>query len=89
MLTLRVSINHIHRNREADILAYWSGLVGVSQNQFTKTSYVKSTSKKIYRNPEDHFGTLRVKVRRGTNLRRRVMGALHRLEDYIKNQELM
>lgn len=76
---LRVSINEIHRNRVSEVTRFWSRVAGVPVSQFTKTSLIKSTSKKIYTNHKKHFGTLRVKVRRGTNLRRRILGSIDAL----------
>ncbi len=75
-LILRVSVNANHAHRVQKIVRYWSSITGVSSTQFTKTSLIKATSKKIYPNLEEHQGTLRVKVRRGTELRRRVLGSI-------------
>ena len=75
-LILRVSINGSHRDRIRDVEKYWSKVTGISLTQFTKTSLIKSRVRKIYSDPEKHFGTLRVKVRRGTALRRRIIGSL-------------
>jgi transcriptional regulator with XRE-family HTH domain len=78
-LIVRVSINESHRARVKEVESYWSTKTGVRPNQFTKTSLIKSASKKIYANQFDHYGTLRIKVRRGTRLRRRVLGAIQHL----------
>jgi hypothetical protein len=78
-LILRVGINTTHKNREEEIISYWSKLTGVSSSQFTKTSFLKSESKKEYTNHSEHYGTLRIKVRRGMKLKYRVLGALEAL----------
>ena len=78
-LILRVSINITHKNRVGVVLEYWSSLTKIPLDQFTKTSLIKSKSKKVYENRESHFGTLRIKVRRGTNLRRRILGSIEAL----------
>lgn len=75
-LILRVSINKEHKNREQAVLAYWSKVTGVPLSQFTSTSFIKSTSKKVYANKDRYYGTLRIKVRRGSMLRRRILGSL-------------
>ncbi len=80
-LILRVSINMQHKNRDRSILEYWSTQTNIPLTQFTKTSFIKTTSKKIYPNPETHFGTLRIKVRRGTSLRRRILGSISALTE--------
>jgi hypothetical protein len=78
-MILRVSINALHAHRINDVESYWSHLTGIPKTQFTKTSLIKTTSKKVYKNTEEHFGTLRIKVRRGTDLRRQVLGAISAL----------
>lgn len=80
-LTLRVSINELHANRDSAVRAYWSRLTGIPLSQFTKTSFIKTTAKKVYANPSAHYGTLRVKVARGTQLRHRIMGSLRQIAD--------
>jgi len=80
-LILRVSINNLFQNKEKPVLQFWSKLIKVPLDQFTKTSFIKSKIKKVYPNHLTHYGTLRVKVRRGTNLRRRIMGSLQALSN--------
>lgn len=73
---LRISINQTHKHRIKEVEAYWSKLLSIPHSQFTKTSLIKSISKKIYKNEQVHMGTLRIKVRKGTNLRREILGAI-------------
>ncbi len=80
-LILRVSINQFHQKRSEEVTKHWAELIGVPMSQFTKISLIKSASKKLYNNPESHFGTLRIKVRRGTRLRRMVIGAIKSLSE--------
>ena len=79
-LILRVSVNETHRHRVQIIEKYWSQMTGVPLSQFTSTNLIKARSKKAYADAESHFGTLRVKVRRGTALRRRIMGSISALK---------
>ncbi len=84
-LIFRLSINNIHYDREKEVIRFWSDICGVKAEQFTKTSFIRSASKKIYSNRELHFGTLRIKVRRGTDLRRKILGSIEKLaEELIK-----
>lgn len=76
---LRVSINKLHKNRMQEVENYWSLITGIPLAQFTKTSLIKTAQKKVYKNMNEHFGTLRVKVRRGTNLLERIKGAIAEL----------
>lgn len=72
--SFQVKINEIHKNRIKEIENYWSNFVGIPLAQFTKTILIKAKSKKIYPNPNDYFGTLRITVRKGTQLRRKING---------------
>ena len=78
-LILRVSINSQHAHRVKIVEDYWSTLTKIPISQFTKTSLIKVYSKKTYENSETHYGTLRIKVRRGTDLRRRILGSISAL----------
>ncbi len=78
-LILRVSINYNHINREKVVIKYWSTLLGIPESQFTKTSFIKTKAKK-QKYATEHFGTLRVKVRRGTNLRHQILGSIDGLK---------
>ena len=82
-LILRVSINRTHRDRVAIVEQYWSKVTAIPRSQFTKTSLIKARSRKIYSNPEQHYGTLRIKVRRGTALRRRILGSIKAVSKQI------
>ncbi len=75
-LILRVSVNQCHKNRITEITDFWCNISGAKLDQFTKPSFIKSNSKKIYTENNKHYGTLRIKVRKGTNMRREVLGAL-------------
>ncbi|MCA9361344.1 helix-turn-helix domain-containing protein [Candidatus Kaiserbacteria bacterium] len=75
-LILRVSVNELHKNRISEIEQYWSVLTGIPRSQFTKPSLIKVRNKKFYSNSKSHYGTLRIKVRKGTRLRRQVLGAI-------------
>ncbi len=82
-LILRVSINQTHEKRGSCVVEYWSKITRVPITQFTKTSFIKTKSKKIYPNHDEHFGTLRIKIRKGAGLRRQVLGSISAIEDTI------
>lgn len=75
-LTFRVSINSTHRNREPEIIAFWCKTLGVSANQFTKTSFVTAKQKRDYSGRGPHYGTLRIKLRGGSTLRARILSSI-------------
>ncbi len=72
--SFQVKINEIHKNRVKEVENYWSKLTGISLSQFTKTILIKVRNKKVYPNLDDHYGTLRIVVRQGTQLRRKING---------------
>lgn len=72
--SLQVKINKIHKDRVEKIENYWSHLTGVPLSQFNKTVLIKSKSKKIYPNHNNYYGTLRITIRQGTQLRRKIHG---------------
>jgi len=75
-LILRVSINQSHEYRIKEVEKFWSKHTSIPTSQFTKPSFVKTQSKKVYSNHSQHMGTLRIKVRRGTVMRREILGAI-------------
>ena len=83
-LILRVSINHSHKQRVRAVEKYWSNMTKIPLSQFTKTSLIKTKSQKIYANQDDHFGTIRVKVRRATALRRRILGSIAEIARQVR-----
>jgi hypothetical protein len=78
-LILRVSINEMHKIRLSEVEAFWSKLLRVPKQQFTKSSLIKTKNVKVYENVNEHMGTLRVKVRKGTAMRRRTLGAIQQI----------
>lgn len=75
-LIARVSINASHAPRTPEVEKYWSRITSIPSSQFTKISLIKTVSKKIYTNNKSYYGTLRIKVRKGTTMRREVIGAI-------------
>lgn len=80
---LRVSVNEVHARRIKEIERFWSEKTVIPLLQFTKTSLIHTKSKKAYANAASHYGTLRVKVRRGTDLRRRILGGIEGLKENV------
>jgi len=72
--SLQIRINKIHKNRVKEIENFWSKITGIPPTQFTKIILIKTKSKKIYPDSESYFGTLRILVRQGTRLRRKING---------------
>lgn len=81
-LIFRLTLNEFFRKEESNIKNFWINFLGVQENQFSKTTFIKTNLKKAsMKNVEKYKGILRVKVRRGTALRNKILGAL----EYISN----
>ena len=52
---------------------YWSSITGLPQSQFTKTILINTISRKVYSN-NDHYGTVRLSIRKGTQIVRKIIG---------------
>ena len=72
--SLQVKINKIHKNRIIKIEKYWSKITNIPFSQFNKTVLIKTKSKKVYPNNNNYYGTLRITIRRGTPIRRKING---------------
>lgn len=71
---IQIRINKIHESKTVDAENYWSKIIGIPLNQFSKTILIKSKSKKIYPKDSIYYGTIRLKARQGTQLRRKING---------------
>ncbi len=71
---IQIRINKIHKNRVSEIENYWSKLLKIPFSQFTKTILIRSKVKKVYPENNLYYGTVRVKVRKATALRRKING---------------
>jgi len=73
-ITLHVKVNSMHTNRVSEIENYWSKLIHIPLSQFTKATIIKTEPKKKYLKDNAYFGTLRITIRQGTSLRRKIHG---------------
>ncbi len=71
---IQVRINKAHKYRIKTVENYWSKILNIPKNQLTKTILIKSKLKKVYPKNRHYNGTIRLKVKRGTELRRRING---------------
>jgi len=71
---VQIRINKLHKDRIKNIEKYWSNIIGVPLSQFSKTILIKAKAKKVYPKNNTYYGTIRLKVRRGTELRRKING---------------
>jgi len=85
-LSLRVGINQIHKNRIKIVERYWSEVTGIPKNQFTKTILQKVKNKKIYKNHNNHYGTLHIRIRKSSDLQHKIHGLINALAERKKYQ---
>lgn len=83
-IKLRVCINKIHRNRIHVVQRFWAGVTKIPLSQFSNPTFINLKNRKRYLNQKEHFGTLRVKVKRSTNLRRKILGRIVGLVQYVE-----
>ncbi len=83
-LIFRLSINKIYSKYEKEIKEFWIKYLRVEEGQFTKTSFVKTKLKKASSGiSSDYKGILRIKVRRGLELKNKILGSI----EYIANMK--
>lgn len=73
-IRLRICINTFHKRRIKVIQKFWIKITKVPAHQFSRPTFIKVKQKKKYANSSDYFGTIRLKVRKSTHLRRKIMG---------------
>ena len=77
-IVLRLHLHQNHINRERDIIAHWSHLLSISEKQFAKTLIKKHNPKTVRKKIGlDYIGLVSVRVKRSTNLNRRIMGWIY------------
>ncbi len=81
-LIFRLTINEFFRKHESDIKNFWVKFLGVKEEQFSKTTFIQTNLKKASNeNIKNYKGILRVKVRRGTSLRNKILGAIEHVSN--------
>ena len=81
-LIFRLTLNEFFRKEENNIKNFWINFLCVKESQFSKTTFIQTSLKKASkRNIKKYKGILRVKVRKGTALRNKILGAI----EYLSN----
>jgi hypothetical protein len=75
-LIFRVTVNESHEYRIKEIVQYWAKLLDVDEGEFRKPFYQKVKWKKVYENPGEYYGVLRIRVRRSADFLRKVHGMI-------------
>jgi transcriptional regulator with XRE-family HTH domain len=82
-ISITIQINQSHRARIDDVTHYWSKRLGVPRSRFTKPYFVFAKAKKVYLNHNVHYGTVRMRVLRGSSLQYRMLGYIDVLKEAI------
>ena len=75
-VVLNVCINDVHRDRQDEILKFWSNLLDCPIGCFGNTIFIKVSHRRVYANHERYFGMLRIRVKSSSWLRRRILGMI-------------
>lgn len=85
-LSPRVTVNLSHKHRIKEIEKFWSLKTKIPLEDFQKPFFQNFKWKKVYDNPNEYFGVLRIKVRKSTDFLRKIHGFIEglRLESRIE-----
>ncbi|OGG24036.1 hypothetical protein A3A79_02465 [Candidatus Gottesmanbacteria bacterium RIFCSPLOWO2_01_FULL_43_11b] len=73
-LRFRLGLNETYKDKVQPIQKYWQKILRVSDQQFQKPFFQKVKWQKIYDNPENYHGVLRIRVSKSTDLLRKIHG---------------
>lgn len=71
----RVTINSYHERQAVRIMTYWSKQTGIPLESFAKPTFISGYGRPSH-SSHTYYGTLRIKVRNGTSLRRRILASI-------------
>lgn len=74
--TLNLAVNLSHKEREAELLNFWSNLLDFPVRDFGNTTFIKTPHSRLYNNHSEYYGMLRMKVKSSSWLRRRILGMI-------------
>lgn len=81
-LSPRLTLNEAYKDQKEEIQKYWSDYLKIPENHFTKPFYQKVKQVKIYSNPENYHGVLRIHVKKSSQLLLKMRGYLEGLKNY-------
>ncbi|MEK7572254.1 MAG: hypothetical protein AAB493_00115 [Patescibacteria group bacterium] len=78
-----IQINIIHKERINIVLSFWKKLLNLQNSQIRKPYYINTRVNKVYDNYENYYGVCRLIVRRGKNLKYRMLGLIKAIKENI------
>lgn len=82
-LIARLTINIRYSKNAYKIQSHWMKVTGISEHQFTSPSFIKTAKDSVDKEDGTYRGTLRLKVRSGTSLRRRILASIEEASNQI------
>jgi hypothetical protein len=80
----KIYINSIHKERAEKVLKFWSNLLDLPSNQFSKITYIKTKQKKVYKNYNDYYGILTLVIKKPSLFKHKTSGLIEALkEQYV------
>lgn len=78
-LGFRVQIHEMHKPREKIVQKYWKKYLSLPAKTPVVVNYIKTTRQKVYENYDSYYGTMHVKVLKGTLFSYRIQGLIYGL----------
>jgi len=78
-----IQINRIHQERIEAVLNFWKKLLNLPDSQFRKPYYINTKVSKVYANYSNYYGTCRLVVKKGTNLKYKMLGLIKALKEDV------
>lgn len=80
----RVLINETHKTRINEVEKYWARQLCIPMRQFRSTTFIKAKNKKVYENFAQHYGTLSVRIKRGSDIGHQIRGLIDKAAKELK-----
>ena len=77
-----IYISESHMHRRQDIVHFWSKALKLPQSQF-HIVFLKGRTKKVYENHNSYYGVCALRVRKGTNLKYRILGLIKACKENV------
>ncbi len=75
-----IQINKIHEQRIGTVLIFWKKLLNLDNSQIRKPYFVNTKVSKIYDNYDTYFGVCRLFVRKGKQVKYKMLGLIESLK---------
>ncbi len=78
----RLTINQLYKNQTERLMSAWACETGIPLSQFGKPTFISGYNNSKL-DERTYRGTLRIKVHRGTSLRRRILSSIAEIQNQI------